>query len=101
MNLADLGAVLTVLCCGLTAAFAAYGQHAGWWALLFAAGGLLFGLPLALVFGRLAYAVLHRSGSGIIGVLCFVLYLLLPLVAVSTSIVATLFLSSILLHRFQ
>lgn len=101
MNLVGLGAVLTVLCCTLTAAFAAYDQHAGWWSLLSAVGGFLLGLPVALAFGKLACAVLHRSGSGIVGVLCFVTYLLLPLVAVGASIAATLFLSSVLLHRFH
>jgi len=101
MNLAELGAVLTVISAGIVGGLAAHDQHAGWTSLFFAAGGLILGICIAHAFGRLAFAVLDRSGSGFAGFAFCVLYFLIPPISIFAAIIATLALTSAILRHFQ
>ena len=65
MNLADLGALLTVLSAAMSGAAAAQRYGTGLTSFLLAlaglVAGLLIGLTIAFAAGRIAYAALDRS----------------------------------------
>jgi len=81
MNLADLTAVLTVIVGFAGASTTAASAGAPWWVtILCGAVGLLAGLCLAFVAGRIAYALLNSNSR-----IAFVAYILFPFAALSVA----------------
>jgi hypothetical protein len=101
MNLAELGAVVTVISSGVAGGMMAHSQHAGWMSIIFAVVGLVLGILIALLFGKLAFTALFSHKTGLVGGVLFGLYCLLPLVSIAVGVVTTFFLTATILHQFQ
>jgi hypothetical protein len=87
MNLAELGALVTIVTGTAAGCIAAHEHAAGWATLLFAGGGLAVGAVFAFAATKLAYAALHRAirppgqRETTVSIAFGILYFLIPLLS--------------------
>jgi hypothetical protein len=94
MNLANLTALLLAAFCALSAAISAYSAKGSFAiAALFALGGLVIGVALAVPTRQFAYHLLKKESA-----LSMTLYLVLPVVAISASSGAVVGISHLILR---
>ena len=81
MNWADLTSVVIVLTSGLCGVAAAHSGGAPWWLqLLSLVMAIAFGVGVALLSGKLAYAALARESRGLNAKIALFLYMISPIV---------------------
>ncbi|MDB6006192.1 MAG: hypothetical protein JWR15_3179 [Prosthecobacter sp.] len=100
MNLAELGAVMTVLTSTIAGTAAALDQKAGWATVFFAVVGFVVGLVSALVVLKLAYRALSRTipppgRSGTVGsIASLAFYCLSPILSITAAATTTVLLTT-------
>ncbi|MFT4590079.1 MAG: ABC-type uncharacterized transport system permease subunit [Candidatus Binatia bacterium] len=92
MNVAELTAVLAFLSGAISAPVYAVGTGAPWWAIFLSAiWGVVFGVIVAFVAGKVAFWLLmDRSGNKIISGIKFIGYMLWPIPAIGLSILGSI-----------
>jgi hypothetical protein len=106
MNLAELGAVTTVITGTMAGATAAHDQKAGWAAILFAVGGFAVSFGFALVSMKVADIALGRATragqkESVCGIAFELLYLLTPLFSIAAAVATVVFLTLMVLRLTQ
>jgi hypothetical protein len=103
MNAAELNTVVAVLGCPAAAGLSAAAEKAGWYAVLFIAGGVAVGIGSGAVVHKLAYRLLaagsHEKRAWVGWSLIFA-YTLLPLALSMCAILSTGLLTVWLVRHF-
>jgi hypothetical protein len=99
MNLAELTAVIVAISGFITPAIVALGKGASWWIVLACGiGGIVYGVALGLVAGKIAFWLLDRPDRNrIVTAITFGALMLFPIPAIGISIVGALGLTSLVL----